>query len=195
MRNEHPVNRISRSSLFLIELIIAIFFLALTSVVCVRLYLSAHQLSQQSADLTHSVQEAQKISECFIPTEGQLSEALSQFLSLEGAEALTNAVPETMPGHASVRLLYDSDWQLVSLQILTSGTVTDDAAASAGGEAASSATEQGNPASVPGASYEMLLQQSESSGRSGRMETLTISLLSAQTQEIIYETKVEQYTQ
>lgn len=188
MRNEHPVNRISRSSLFLIELIIAIFFLALTSVVCVRLYLSAHQLSQQSADLTHSVQEAQKISECFIPTEGQLSEALSQFLSLEGAEALTNAVPETMPGHASVRLLYDSDWQLVSLQILTSGTLTDDAAAS-------SATEQGNPASVPGASYEMLLQQSESSGRSGRMETLTISLLSAQTQEIIYETKVEQYTQ
>ena len=51
------VNRMSRSGLFLLELIIAILFFAVTSAVCVNLFVQAHLTSAESSNLTAAAWE------------------------------------------------------------------------------------------------------------------------------------------
>ena len=45
-----------RSSLFLLELIIAILFFSLTSAVCVQFFARAHQISRQTQELNYTLQ-------------------------------------------------------------------------------------------------------------------------------------------
>ena len=59
MMHKHPVRHFSRSALFLMELILAAAFLSLSSVVCIRLYLYAHNLSAASLAKTQAVRESQ----------------------------------------------------------------------------------------------------------------------------------------
>ena len=50
-----------RSSLFLLELIIAILFFSLTSAVCVQFFARAHQISRQTQELNAALE---KVSGC-----------------------------------------------------------------------------------------------------------------------------------
>ena len=56
----------SKTSLFLIELIITIFFFSVASVVCVRLFLYSHRMSTEAYDRTHAVAIAQSAAESFL---------------------------------------------------------------------------------------------------------------------------------
>lgn len=90
------IHRTSKSGLFLLELMIIILFFAVTSAVCVQLFVTAHLTDLHSSDLNHAVLEVQSAAECF--KEGGTSNELCALL---GAK-LNN------DGTISVR--YDKDW-------------------------------------------------------------------------------------
>lgn len=78
----------SRSSLFLVELIITIFFFSLAGTVCVRLFLYAHKISSDSKVLTKAVSIAQNAAESFLAADGdpqQFAELLSMTFSNAGS--------------------------------------------------------------------------------------------------------------
>lgn len=56
----------SKSSLFLMELIIAILFFALASAVCIQLFAKAHLLGQTTMEENHSLLMTQNMSEIFL---------------------------------------------------------------------------------------------------------------------------------
>ncbi len=62
----------SKSSLFLMELIIALLFFALSSTVCIRLFVYAHSLSQQTVDTNYALNYAQNMAEAFTGCDGDL---------------------------------------------------------------------------------------------------------------------------
>ena len=64
----------SKSSLFLIELIVSLCFFSLASVVCVRLFVYAHKVSTESRRETLAIQVSQNAAECFIAADGDEEE-------------------------------------------------------------------------------------------------------------------------
>ena len=64
----------SKSSLFLIELIVTLCFFSLASVVCVRLFIYAHKVSIESRRETLAIQISQNAAECFIAADGDEEE-------------------------------------------------------------------------------------------------------------------------
>ncbi len=70
----------SKSSLFLMELIIALLFFALASTVCIRLFVNAHTLSRQTVDINMALNYAQNMAEAFMGCDGDL-QALETLLT------------------------------------------------------------------------------------------------------------------
>lgn len=70
----------SKSSLFLMELIIALLFFSLASTVCIRLFVNAHSLSAQTVDQNYAVNYAQNMAEAFTGCNGDL-QALQALLT------------------------------------------------------------------------------------------------------------------
>lgn len=60
---------VKRSSLFLLELIIAILFFSLASAVCVRFFVKSHTLSRETGNLTAAVNMASGQAELFLAEE------------------------------------------------------------------------------------------------------------------------------
>ena len=60
--------RRSKSSLFLMELIIIICFFALASVICMQLFAAAHTISRRSTGIQMAVMNAQNAAEIFVAT-------------------------------------------------------------------------------------------------------------------------------
>lgn len=58
----------SKSSLFLMELIIAILFFALASAVCIQLFVKAHVLGKNTTEENHALLLCQNLSEIFLDT-------------------------------------------------------------------------------------------------------------------------------
>ena len=56
-------NRPQSSSLFLMELILAILFFSIASAVCVQFFVKSHLLSRHSQELSHAVNECSSIAE------------------------------------------------------------------------------------------------------------------------------------
>ena len=103
----------SKTSLFLIELIITIFFFSLASVVCIRLYLKAHQLSLRTSDQTHAVHMAADAAECFIAAHGDADTFRDLLLPVltddpAGKEPAAPIDIDTKAG--SFSLFFDSTW-------------------------------------------------------------------------------------
>lgn len=190
MRYEKPANRTSRSSLFLIELIIAIFFLALTSAVCVRLYLQAHRLSVRSSDLTHAVQEAQNVAECFIAADGDLTAALSLYEGEDAAAVRDMNSVTTVPSACTID--YDSSWDRirVALSELSSAQETVSAAEDASAYSmVLRVTEKSR--SEQGSLLNMHISINSLTGSDASVHSEDSSLKEIGT--MIYETDVEQY--
>ena len=69
----------SKSSLFLMELIIALLFFSLASTVCIQLFVKSYTLSQETTDLNYAINSAQNMAEAFIGCNGDLSFIASLF--------------------------------------------------------------------------------------------------------------------
>lgn len=73
----------SKSSLFLMELIIALFFFSLASTVCIRLFVKSHTMSTQTNNINYAVTQAQNLAEAFLGFEGDMEQLQ---LLYEGSE-------------------------------------------------------------------------------------------------------------
>ena len=69
----------SKSGIFLMELILSILFFSIAAAVCVKLFVTAHQLSDQSVNLNHAVAMAESIAEAFYGCNGNAGELENLF--------------------------------------------------------------------------------------------------------------------
>ncbi|MDR0434326.1 MAG: hypothetical protein LBH21_04580, partial [Gracilibacteraceae bacterium] len=91
----------SKSSLFLLEMIIAILFLAITAAICMRLFVQAHTTGEASENLTRAVMTAQS-----------LTENLKASLAPEEWLAAAPGV-RTLQAGELWEFHYDADWRLL----------------------------------------------------------------------------------
>ena len=94
----------SRTSLFLMELIIAILFFAIASAICLRLFVGAHLLSEKDKNLNHALVWAQDLSESFYGCEGRIL----QMKNLYGDAYLSMVESDT---DGSLVLFFDDNWK------------------------------------------------------------------------------------
>lgn len=93
------MNRKNKSSLFLLELVISIFFFAASSAICVGLFVGSYQTSQRSVELNQAVFLAQTAAETIKSYPGQT-----------GWNHLEGLIPQE-EGRAVV--YYDKNWNTV----------------------------------------------------------------------------------
>ena len=67
----------SKTSLFLMELILALLFFSLASTVCIRLFVKSYTVSVSTQDLNYAVTQAQNLAEAFLGLDGDM-EALQK---------------------------------------------------------------------------------------------------------------------
>lgn len=91
----------NRSSLFLIELILAILFFSLASAVCVQVFVKAHFISQSAAELTMGTSYATSAAEVLSGTDGSL-------------EAVRKYFPDVLEDNGSLCVYYDENGESCS---------------------------------------------------------------------------------
>lgn len=96
----------SRSSLFLMELLLAILFFSIASAVCIRMFVRAHTVSAQTIDTNKAIVQAQNLAEAWLSADGDLNEVASL---LPGA-----SLEEIYPPRC-LTLAFDADWNVVEL--------------------------------------------------------------------------------
>ncbi|RKM55898.1 hypothetical protein D6853_10150 [Butyrivibrio sp. X503] len=89
----------ARSSLFLMELIIAVFFFSLAAAVCIRLFVSAHLTAQKTTNLSHATVWSQNFSEAFYAGKGDIA-------------SIAQVYPEAYTTQDSVMLFFDDNWNI-----------------------------------------------------------------------------------
>lgn len=90
----------SKSSLFLMEIIIAILFFSLASTVCIQLFVKAHLLSVQTIEQNHAVVSAQNLAELFLAAEGDFTQIADLYPACE-ADA----------SNGTIMVFFDSEWK------------------------------------------------------------------------------------
>lgn len=103
----------SKTSLFLMELIIAIAFFALASAVCVRLFVSAHLLAEKNTNLNNSVLWCQNLAESFYGCKGNIKDIA--LLYPQGIATFSDNEDE-----GSLVLSFDENWELTSKDLVGS---------------------------------------------------------------------------
>ena len=95
----------SRTSLFLMELIIVIMFFALASAICLRLFVGAHLLAERDKNLNNAIIWSQNLSESFY-CNGRIHQMLNlypnAFIALNDNET-----------EGSIVLFFDKDWKQI----------------------------------------------------------------------------------
>lgn len=104
------LHRTSRSSLFLLELLFAILFFIVAAVLCVRIFVTAHLLSQNAQSLTLAWNLADNAAALIRDTDHSLEET---------ALALEEFFPDAQKGDSAdgsllYRMYYDSFWNTTS---------------------------------------------------------------------------------
>ena len=88
------------AGLLLTELLIAVMFFSLTSAICLRLFVSAYESSETSAELSRAIIEAQNMAETFKASDGDLART-AEILGAERLDIETD----------SLWLCFNSDWE------------------------------------------------------------------------------------
>ena len=99
----------NRSSLFLLEIVIAILFFAIVSAVCLRAFAKSHTLSQQAADTNQVISNMENVAELLKSVEPQ---------NLGDWDKITNTLqtvyPELSTQYRIWDIYFDSDWKTCS---------------------------------------------------------------------------------
>ena len=96
----------SRTSLFLMELIIVILFFALASAVCLRLFSGAYLLAEKDRNLNHALIWSQNFSESFYGCNGRILQMHNQY-----PDAFVSVSDNETDG--SIVLFFDEDWNQI----------------------------------------------------------------------------------
>ncbi len=128
-----------RSSLFLLELIIAILFFSLTSAVCVQIFVRAHLISRQTQEQNMALEKISGFTEVFLA--GASIEDLPGVIKSAGADEQSTSETfsdnsdsgiSTQEETSSYQIYYDADWQpcnpdnatfLIQIQIKPQGAL------------------------------------------------------------------------
>lgn len=107
----------SKSSLFLMELIIAILFFALASAVCIQLFVKAHLIGQSTVNQNHALLWSQNIAEIYRSSDISVSSmagilAENDTFSLDSIVVMENAPIDS----ANLELHFDKDWNPCSFE-------------------------------------------------------------------------------
>lgn len=96
-------NRARSSSLFLLELILAILFFSLASAVCVQFFVKAHLLSHNARNLNHAVNECSGIAEIVDAADGadDAADMIRDIYKNAGS------YPDDAPDAPTIRIYYD----------------------------------------------------------------------------------------
>lgn len=102
-------NRPQSSSLFLMELILAILFFSIASAVCVQFFVKSHLLSQRSQELSHAVNECSTIAEIC-----KTSDSISQAVNLLSQEYPSADIPSltATTDHTEFVFYFDKDFNI-----------------------------------------------------------------------------------
>ncbi len=92
-------SKASKSSLFLLELILSIFIFAIAGSVCVQLFVKAHLLSVETINRNNYMVWTQNIAEIFY--------------SDTSLESLNTLLPATKEGESSYIISFDANWNTV----------------------------------------------------------------------------------
>lgn len=119
----------SKSSLFLMELIISILFFSIASAVCIQLFVKAHVLNTRTQEQNQTVVWSQNLAELWRAYEGDNLQIYDRLRADYGCEDssvyLTNVLPYTL------MLYFNEDWELSDQDIIycvsLSGSTFDEA--------------------------------------------------------------------
>lgn len=114
----------SKTSLFLMEFIIAILFFSLTSAVCVQLFVKSHTLSRQSVNSNQACMWSENLAEIFYAS-AQFDQITASLCKAEGlsANSLTEKnlsdvkmqqCTKDLSDISAVAVYFDSNWSLIS---------------------------------------------------------------------------------
>lgn len=92
----------SKTSLFLMELIISIMFFAIASAVCIQLFVKSYQISTSSVELNHAVQWAENAAEVYYSCSGDLN-AVGGILSEKDGFFVDDT--------NGLQICFDTDWK------------------------------------------------------------------------------------
>ena len=90
----------SRTSLFLMELIIAVFFFSLAAAVSIRLFVGAHKLTEKSTALSNATIWSQSLSEAFYECNGDVNKIAELF-------------PSAYITENAIILFFDKEWNVL----------------------------------------------------------------------------------
>jgi len=93
------MNNKSRSTLFLMELLISILFFSLACSVCVQMFVKSHLLSRESTEMNHSVIWCESFAEAFYGCEANIDEIKTVLGSKDNGT-----------GPSTVIVFYDDDF-------------------------------------------------------------------------------------
>lgn len=94
----------SKSSLFLMELVISIFFFALASAVCIQLFAKSHTMSQKTIAQNQIIVWVQNLSELWLASSGDQEEIKNQINDLTSGQFSTT--------ENSIIISLDKDWNI-----------------------------------------------------------------------------------
>ncbi len=93
-------NRAQSSSLFLLELILAILFFSLASAVCVQFFVRSHLMSRNARNLNYAVNECSAVAELVTASDGE-ADACRLILKLYSEAEISETSPP------DIRIYYD----------------------------------------------------------------------------------------
>lgn len=115
MNNRFP----SRTSLFLIELMISIFFFIIATTIVLQLFVKSYQVSQKTIYTNDAYQCAQNLAELFLGSNGDYHYMQEQFSTYDYSNIIKDLPSSLQPLHNSeenacsrLLLLYNKNWNL-----------------------------------------------------------------------------------
>lgn len=120
--------RTSKSSLFLMELVISILFFSIASAVCIQLFVKAHLLNVRTQEQNQTVVWSQNLAELWRAYEGDplliYDQLRADYACEDSSVYLTN-----LPPYALI-LYFNEDWEFsdrdITYQVVLSGTTYDE---------------------------------------------------------------------
>ncbi len=97
-------NSKSRTSLFLMELIIAILFFSLASAICLRMFVSSHVLSEKDRNLNNALLWSQNLSEAFSGHKGNIN-------AVKGLFEDSYLITSDDEGEGTLVLFFNEKWE------------------------------------------------------------------------------------
>ena len=97
----------SKTSLFLIELVLSIFFFIIATVVCMQLFVNTFFLSQKTQEINQAILWSQNLSEPFLGNNGDYSIVKTLFSDIDCIAELP------IESGSSILLCFDKDWNAV----------------------------------------------------------------------------------